>query len=127
MDYESNLKPAKEFYRNLMMEENMKKHGERVIKMIKDEGVYCNEELKKSLQEEFNYSDYVREYEGNIYGLYGDRGVENYKNRIYDLCLDKDVIEKINFLFIKNSCHMPMIENLRDLAEPLNKIFKDEN
>lgn len=120
---ESNLKPAEEFYRNLMMENNMKIHGEEVINMIKGEAEFYNEKLKESLQNVFDYSDYVRKYTGELFGVYGDRGVREYTNRISDLCLDKDVSDKIKFSFVKDSCHMPMIENAEELSNIIKNIL----
>lgn len=123
---ESNLKPAKEFYRNLMLPSNMQAYGESVIRMIKGEAPYYSEKLKKSLQEEFDYTGYAKKLSGPITAIYGDRGQEGYEGRIEDLCLDEETVQKMDFKFVKNSCHMPMIENsamLRDIIiEVLNRI-----
>ena len=121
---ESNLRPANIFYRNLMTNENMNLYGENILKMISNEAQFYNENLKKSLQEEFDYTEYIKNISNNIYGIYGDRGVSNYDKRIEDLCLDKSISQKIKFIFIENSCHMPMIENPQKLAKAILDIIK---
>lgn len=121
---ESNLRPANLFYRNLMTNENMNLYGENILKMISNEAQFYNENLKKSLQEEFDYTEYIKNISNNIYGIYGDRGVSNYDKRIEDLCLDKSISQKIKFIFIENSCHMPMIENPQKLAKMILDIIK---
>jgi len=120
---ESNLKPAEKFYRNLMTPENMKIHGGKIIPMIKSEATYYSDDLKHSLQDDFDFTDLVRKSTVEIHGIYGDRGEENYKNRISDLNLGKDIENNINFHFIKNACHMPMVENPTDLAGILKAII----
>lgn len=121
---ESNLRPANVFYRNLMTNENMNLYGENILKMIRSEAQFYNENLKKSLQEEFDYTEYIKNISNNIYGIFGDRGVINYDKRIEDLCLDKVISQKIKFIFIENSCHMPMIENPQKLAKVMLNIIK---
>lgn len=121
---ESNLRPAKEFYRNLMLPDNMVKYGSEIKSMFKNEAPYYREELKSSLQQKFDFTSYIHEITCKIFGIYGDRGVEHYSKRIDDLCLDKDIEEKIDFKFIRNSCHMPMIENSQELTDILIKCVK---
>lgn len=120
---ESNLKPAKAFYRNLMTSCNMDKHGEKVVSMLKGEGKYYSDSLNKALQEEFDYTNYIRKINSEIYGIYGDRGQKGYVNRISDLCLDHDIVSKIEFRFVEDSCHMPMIENHQALAVIIEDIL----
>lgn len=120
---ESNLKPAKIFYRNLMLPYNMKLYGDEIISMIKREAKYYSDSLKKALQEEFDYSDYVRTINAKVYGIYGDRGQQCYVNRISDLCLSDDIVSKIDFRFIEDSCHMPMVENHEALANIIESIL----
>ena len=120
---ESNLKPAKEFYRNLMTPANMDRYGAEILKMIKSEAVFYSQSLKKSVQEDFDFTDYVINAKSALYGIYGDRGVKNYGNRISDLCLDANIADKIKFYFIENSCHMPMVENPKQLSEIVQKIL----
>jgi pimeloyl-ACP methyl ester carboxylesterase len=121
---ESNFKPANLFYRNLMTNENMNLYGKNILKMIISEAQFYNENLKKSLQEDFDYTECIKNISNNIYGIYGDRGVSSYDKRIEDLCLDKSISQKIKFIFIENSCHMPMIENPQKLAKVILDIIK---
>lgn len=119
---ESNLKPAEKFYRNLMTPENIAKHGSQIIPMIKAEAPFYNDQLKQSLQSDFDFTDLVRNSTIEIHGIYGDRGEANYKDRISDLNLSKDIENNINFHFIEDSCHMPMVENPKALAAILREI-----
>lgn len=121
---ESNLRPAKEFYRNLLLPANMMKYGNKIKNMFKNEAPYYRDELKSSLQQRFDFTPYINEITCKIFGIYGDRGIEHYSRRIDDLCLDKDVAEKIDFKFVRNSCHMPMIENSQELTDILMKCVK---
>lgn len=118
---ESNLRPAKEFYRNLMLPANMMKYGNKIKNMFNSEAPYYKDELKTSLQQKFDFTSYIYEITCKIFGIYGDRGVEHYSRRVDDLCLDKDVEERIIFKFVRDSCHMPMIENSQELTEILIK------
>lgn len=122
---ETNLKPAKAFYRNLMLATNMQRYGEKVTSMIKGESMYYGDSLKKSVREDFDYTDYIRRINSKIYGIYGDRGQRDYSNRIRDLCLDHEIASKIDFRFVEDSCHMPMIENPKALADIINSILKE--
>jgi len=118
---ESNLRPANAFYRNLLMPDNMVKFGKELIKSMKKESEFYTVELKSALQENFDYSQLIDNIKCEIYGIYGDRGIENYAARIDDLRLDKKTTDKIKFKFVKNSCHMPMLENSEDFV----KIIKE--
>lgn len=122
---ESNLKPAKKFYRNLMLPSNMELYGDNIISVIKEESEYYKDSLIKKLQEDFDYTDYVRRINSRVYGIFGDRGQRHYDNRISDLCLDDDIAAKIKFRFVKDSCHMPMIENPKELAEITESILAE--
>ena len=121
---ESNLRPAKEFYRNLMLQSNLDKFGEKLKKMFINESPHYSNNLKTSIQLDFDFTPYINEISCKIFGIYGDRGTEYYSKRIEDLCLDKQVEEKINFKFIKDSCHMPMLENPHGLIDALMECFK---
>lgn len=122
---ESNLKPAELFYRNLMLPNSMNLYGESITAMFRTEAPFYNDTLKKSLQENFDFTDLVKKTIQPIYGIYGDRGQPDYTNRIRDLNLSEDVIHKISFRFIQNSCHLPMIENPEQLASVLKDIILD--
>lgn len=106
---ETNLRPANGFYRNFMMPENMEKHKE-ILSMVQEESKYTSKELIKSLQEDFDFTPYIAQIPGRIVGIYGDRGVKDYQGRYDDLCLDAGTLERIEFKFVPDSCHMPMIE-----------------
>lgn len=121
---DSNLKPANPFYRNLMTPEHMKHHGSTIMRMMKNEAPYYQENLKKSLQDNFDYTGYVRRVDQDIYAIYGDRGQKGYTDRIRDLCLDESVSERIIFSFIEKACHMPMIENPSALANMIANIVQ---
>lgn len=120
---ESNLRPAKEFYRNLMLQSNLDKFGEKLKKMFTNESPHYSNNLKSSIQVDFDFTPYINEISCKIVGIYGDRGIEHYSKRIEDLCLDKQIEEKIIFKFIKDSCHMPMIENPQGLIDILMECF----
>lgn len=92
--------------------------------MFNNEAPYYRDDSKLSLQQRFNFPPYINEITCKIFGIYGDRGVEHYSRRIDDLCLDKDVAEKIDFKFIRNSCHMPMVENSKELINILINCVK---
>lgn len=119
---DSNLKPANDFYRNLLTPEHMKEYGTQIIQMMQDEDPYYQKNLKNTLQNDFDYTDYVIMAKQDIYAIYGDRGQSEYANRISDLCLDQITIDKIKFSFVENACHMPMIENPTVLASMISDI-----
>jgi len=120
---ESNLRPANAFYRNLLTAENQMRYGDQVRRMLQSEASYYSPSLKQSLQQDFDFTDLVRTCPVEIHTIYGDRGIPDYPQRIADLCLDEDVTAQIQFHFVKDSCHLPMIENPEGLAELLNAII----
>lgn len=122
---DSILKPTNEFYKNLMLPANMNIYGEQVISMIKFESQYYGVSLTNYLQRDDDFTYYIKNINAEIYGIYGDRGYENYLNRIKDLCLPEDIYNRINFRFVKNSCHMPMIENPIELAQIIKDIIEN--
>ncbi len=124
---ESNLRPAKKFYRNLMMPGNMRTFGDYVKSMLQSEAPFYGDDLKSSLQQNFDFTPYLYGIKGSIFGIYGDRGVANYSGRISDLCLDKAAEEKIGFRFVGNACHMPMIENPTELAAIIRRCIAGDN
>ena len=113
---ETNLRPAGSFYRTLLLPANTPKYGERLKAMFREEAPYYTGELKASIQEGFDFSEYLFETDAAVFGVYGDRGVPNYAGRIGDLCLSRAAAERIRFRFVENSAHMPMIENPHGLA-----------
>lgn len=124
---ESNLRPAKEFYRNLMLPSNLELYGTFVMNMIKSESVFCSDALTKSLQEDFDYTSYLKEISCDVFGIYGDRGQENYNGRYDDLCLDEDTRKQITFKFVKDACHMPMVENPKALTSLIFESLRESN
>ena len=120
---ESNLKPAEAFYRNLMLPAAMQRYGASVTAMFQTEAPFYNDHLKRSLQEDFDYTELIRQTRQPIYGIYGDRGQANYPNRLEDLNLPEEIRQKINFRFIQNSCHLPMLENPEQLSSVLQEIL----
>jgi len=122
---DSILRPTNEFYQNLMLPANMNYYGKQVLSMIEKESQYYSDSLKKYLQRDDDFTNYVTNINVSIYGIYGDRGNANYNNRIKDLCLPKEVAKCINFRFVKNSCHMPMIENPLELATIVKDIIAE--
>jgi len=113
---EANLRPAGPFYRTLLLPANAPKYGDRLKTMFTEEAPYYTGELKASIQEGFDFSEYLFETNAAIFGVYGDRGVPDYAGRVGDLCLSRTAMERIRFRFVKNSAHMPMIENPGELA-----------
>jgi pimeloyl-ACP methyl ester carboxylesterase len=120
---ETNLKPANPFYRNLMTEDHLAQHGEQVIAMLQSEAPFYTVPLKEALQADFDYTDLVRRCPVPVHAIYGDRGVRPYADRISDLNLDDDLVDRVNFHFVSDACHMPMIENPADLAKILTELF----
>lgn len=120
---DTNFKPANEFYRNLMTDEHMKLFGDKVLSMLKEERKYSSLELIKSVQEDFDYSKNIINIKQDIYVFYGDRNNPDYSNKISDLNLSNEVLNKIKISFVKNACHMIMIENPNDLISQINEII----
>ena len=122
---DTNLKPANEFYRNLMTPEHMKLFGEEVLPMFQAERKYYTPSLLESLQEEFDYTKYIKEINQKVYAIYGDRGQPEYQDKITDLNLPDELFNKIEFRFIHNACHMIMMENPKQLHETIELILED--
>jgi pimeloyl-ACP methyl ester carboxylesterase len=121
---DTSLKPAGQFYRNLMTSAHMEVYGEKVLADFTDERQYYTPELYKAVQDDFDYSAYVLDREKIVHAVYGDRGVPDYENRIDDLNLSKNVLEHLDIRFIPDACHMIMIENPRKLAELVKEILE---
>lgn len=121
---ETNLRPAEPFYRNLMTEEHMKTLEEQVMAMLKQEGAYASKKLVASLQEVFDYTPLIHKLNQKVDILYGDRNVKDYPNKITDLCLDEKTVDMMNFYFVEDSCHLPMIENPKGIAECIQTLIQ---
>lgn len=121
---ETNLRPAEPFYRNLMTEEHMKTLGEQVMAMLKQEGAYASKKLVASLQEVFDYTLLIHQLNQKVDIIYGDRNVKDYPNKITDLCLDEKTVDKLNFYFVEDSCHLPMVENPKGIAKCIQTLIQ---
>ena len=121
---DTNLKPANKFYRNLMTQKNMEKHGVSILQILNKERRFYTDELLESIQVDFDYTNLVNEIPQNIYAIYGDRGMPEYPNKIQDLNLSPQTLSNLNLVFIHNSCHMIMVENPKQLSEVIKKILE---
>ncbi len=122
---DTNLKPAEAFYRNLMTKENTEKYGNILSQMFDKERCFYSKELFKALQADFDYTEILDNIPQKIFGIYGDRGIPAYANRIHDLNLSDKSLERINLIFISNACHMPMVENPEELSQVIHHIVRN--
>jgi pimeloyl-ACP methyl ester carboxylesterase len=122
---ESNLRPAEEFYRNLLFPKNRLLLGESLMAMIRKEDPYYNDSLKQTVKHDFDFTPYVSKIECPLFGIYGDRGSKNHPDRIRNLNLDEATVQKIRFRFVTDACHMPMLENPEELTEILLKCLNE--
>ncbi len=122
---DTNLRPANEFYRNLMTVEHMKKYGNDVLTMFQEERKFYTSNLFRSIQEEFDYTKYLNELTQKVYAIYGDRNRPEYKHKITDLNLSNEALTKLDIRFINNACHMIMIENPKNLYDIIDEILED--
>lgn len=120
---DTNLKPANEFYRNLMTQKNMERYGENILQMLGKEREFYTAELLKSIQVDFDYTNLVNEISQEIYAIYGDRGIPEYPGKFQDLNLSAQTINNLNLVFIHDSCHMIMVENPEQLSEIIKGIL----
>lgn len=123
---DTNLKPANEFYRNLMTDEHMTEYSSDILTMFQEERKFYTSNLFKSIQEEFDYTKYLNGLTQKVYAIYGDRNRPEYENKISDLNLSKEALLKLDFRFINNACHMIMIENPKELYEMICEIIEDK-
>ena len=114
------------FYQNLMTEKNMLKFKSIILPMLKEERGYYTQNLFDSIQNEFDFTLDLLKIRQNVFAIYGDRGVEQYENRISDLNLPQEALDKIYLRFIRNSCHMMMMENPRQLAKEIELIVASQ-
>lgn len=120
---ESNPVPSGPMYQNLMTQENMERYGDFIREMFQKEAVHYSEELLLSLRSGFDLLGNIREYSGEIYSIYGDRGQAVSKRHYEELLLPKDILEKMQISFVHNACHMPMIEHPAELSGLLIQIL----
>lgn len=113
---ESNLRPAADFYRNLLLPKHRPLLGDALMAMIRSEDPFYSDSLKQVVKQDFDFTPYVSQVNCPIYGIYGDRGFPDHPERIRYLNLDEATVQKIRFRFIRDACHMPMLENPEALA-----------
>jgi pimeloyl-ACP methyl ester carboxylesterase len=121
---ESFLKPSEPFYRNLMMEANMAAMGDRVLAMFGEEVAKYTFELKASLKEDFDYTGPLNRIGNKVFGIYGDRGSRDRALLLRNLNLGSQQLGKMDISFIRNSCHLPMLENPHELAQRIPSILQ---
>jgi len=120
---DANLKPANEFYRNLMTQEHMNKYGEDILQMLQEEGRFYTSKLVESIQKEFDYTNLLDAVAQKVYAIYGDRNKPQYSDRINDLNLSDKTLKKLELKIISDACHMIMIENPKQLYETIESIL----
>lgn len=123
---DTNLKPANEFYRNLMTSEHMDRYGQEILPMFQEEREFYTPNLMKEIQEEFDYTGSLKAINQNVYAIYGDRNLPDYENKIADLNLPDEALERLEITFVPNACHMMMIENPEGLYQILNSILEEK-
>lgn len=124
---DTNLKPADAFYRNLMTTEHMDEFGKSITAMFQEERKYYTPELFESIQGEYDYTNYLKEITQKVYAIYGDRNQAEYRDKVRDLNLSGEALEKIELSFINNACHMIMIENPKQLYEMIEAILEKKH
>ncbi|EKQ54545.1 MULTISPECIES: alpha/beta hydrolase [unclassified Clostridium] len=122
---DTNLKPANEFYRNLMTLENEKEFGKEIFDMFRKEKEFYTNTLFNAIQEDFDYTSYVKEIKQKIYVVYGDRNLPNYEKKIDDLNLTDEILKNIDLRFVNNACHLAMIENPKQLYKIIESIVEE--
>lgn len=120
---DTNLKPANEFYRNLMTPVHMNEFGENIIAMFQEQRKFYTPKLFESIQEEFDYTNCLEQITQEVYGIYGDRNQPEYRDKINDLNLSDETLKKVSLKFINNACHMIMMENPKQLFETIEAIL----
>ena len=123
---ESFLKPSEPFYRNLMMEANMAAMCDRVLAMFSEEDAMYTPELKSSLKEDFDYAGSLDHIANQVFGIYGDHGNRDRSLLLRNLNLDSQQLGKLDISFIRDSCHLPMLENPHELAQRVVSILQQK-
>lgn len=118
---ETFLKPPGDFYHNLIMDSSSKDIKDKVMKMLDEEDANYTNQLKLSLREDFDYTDYVGKGK-NISLIYGDRGKNSDVSKLNDLKLDKSFYDRITF--VENTCHLPMLENPDKLTTMIKSLLE---
>jgi esterase/lipase len=120
---DTNLKPAEQYYRNLMTPEHMKMYGNEIMAMFQKEKAFYTQELFHQIQETYDYTDLLQNINQTIYAIYGDRNQADYDRKIEDLNLPAEAIKKLDIRFIHDACHMIMVENPKALAAEITEIL----
>lgn len=123
---DTNLKPAGPFYRNLMTPAHMETLGDLVLPMLREEGAFYNPALRSALQESFDYTGLLRGISQPVWAIYGDRGVPDYADRMQDLLLPEEALQRMILRFVPDACHMMMLENPEGLHRILREVLRDE-
>lgn len=122
---DTNLRPAKEFYKNLMTQEHMNKFGDEILQIFSQERKFYTPKLFEAIQDdEFDYTNCLVDVAQKVYGIYGDRAMPEYLNRIQDLNLSEEALKKLELKFVHNACHMIMVENPKELYETIEDILE---
>lgn len=124
---DTNLKPANEFYRNLMTPEHMEQYGEEILPMFQEERKFYTPELFEQIQGEFDYTEELKEISQKVYAIYGDRNLPDYKEKVADLNLSEEALAKLELRFVSDACHMMMIENPKELNLILESILEEKD
>lgn len=119
---DTNLRPAGEFFRNLMTETHMAKYGMQIKEMMATERPFYTPALMRSLQDGFDYTPILSHITCPVFLLMGDRGKKDASEHLGELNLSQPETEKLSIRFVPNSCHMQMVENPKALADMLNEI-----
>jgi pimeloyl-ACP methyl ester carboxylesterase len=121
---ESFLRPSEPFYHNLMMDANMTVMGDRVLAMFSEEDAKYTPALKASLKEDFDYTGSLDHVANRVFGIYGDRGNQDHSLLLRNLDLDHQQLGKLDISFIRDACHLPMLENPHELAHRILSILQ---
>lgn len=122
---DTNLKPAEDFYKNLMTKENVEKYSNFVLHMFDNERKFYTSKLISSVQAEFDYTNLLTEISQSVIVIYGDRGNPDYPNKLTDLNLSLQTQERLQIKFIKGACHMIMVENPKELSEITKSVLQE--
>lgn len=122
---ESSPVPSGALYRNLMTEKSAGRLGGAVTRMFEREAPYYSESLLSSLRDGFDLTDLIRAYSGRIYAIYGDRGCADRAALLRELLLPEEIQKKMDIRFIRDACHLPMLEQPEALASMLNSILSE--
>lgn len=92
--------------------------------MFSGERKFYTTELLQSIQDSFDYTNLVNEISRDIYAIYGDRGMPEYPARIQDLNLSEQVLSHLNLAFVRDTCHVIMIENPKKLSKIIKGVLQ---